>query len=273
MVERGGHLAKSPLVYVLASIRFAPWPLMKTKLPEIQDALRDIAPLMHTIRVQAVGSSGQPLAEDATATSWVLIGRDRSLAILISEDQLLVLSSNYRVFKDFQDILSKCLSVLFEKMTFIDVTASGIRYIDRITPMPNETLAKYLQPSQLPAQIEGLQSTGGVIISHYAHTDANVRVRCISQSGVPNVPEDLLHFLAVINEPGKSYEARPLAANEGILDIDAYKSFESPTKFESKESLLDNLRVMHATANLVFRHDSICSDYAFKVWKGDSING
>lgn len=52
MQERSGILKNSPLAYTLASIRFAPWPLLAEKFPLIQDALRDIAPLIHEIQVQ-----------------------------------------------------------------------------------------------------------------------------------------------------------------------------------------------------------------------------
>jgi hypothetical protein len=52
MPDRSGILKTSPLAYMLASIRFAPWPLLAERFPLIQDALRDIVPLINEIQMQ-----------------------------------------------------------------------------------------------------------------------------------------------------------------------------------------------------------------------------
>jgi hypothetical protein len=38
----------------------------------------------------------------------------------------------------------------------------------------------------------------------------------------------------------------------------------------NKEAVLDQLRNLHQIANDFFRHNNVCTDYAFKTWKGDT---
>lgn len=52
MTDRTGILPNSPLIYAIASIRFAAWPLLSKKIDEIHDELREITPLIQTIQIQ-----------------------------------------------------------------------------------------------------------------------------------------------------------------------------------------------------------------------------
>ena len=104
MTDRTGILPNSPLIYAIASIRFAPWPLLAKKIDEIHDELREATPLIQTIQIQSVSSVSQ--GENVTKL-WMLLSSDRKLGIHLSSDQLLVFSSKYTRYTEFETVLEK----------------------------------------------------------------------------------------------------------------------------------------------------------------------
>lgn len=270
MIDRTGILKNSPLIYTLASIRFASWPLMAKKIDEIHDELRDITPLINRIQVQKIGVDGQALTqgEDATLKAWMLMSSDRSHGIQLSPDQLLFFSSKYSHYADFEKILAKGLEVLLKHMRFMDVTNMGARYVDHIKVRDGEQPKDYISEGLLPATFARLERVGGITMGVYKSGEAELRVHCISQPVALTVPEDLIGVLAMIQEPGRPLKLEALKKGEMLLDMDAIKSNSEPQRLD-KQAILNQLKSLHQVANAFFRHESVCTEYAFKVWKGE----
>lgn len=266
MTDRTGILPNSPLIYAIASIRFAPWPLLAKKIEEIHDELREITPLIQTIQVQ----SGIPGMQGENVTKlWMLLSSDRKLGIHLAPDQLLVFSNKYSCYTEFEVVLEKCLNVLLkqEHMRFMDVTNTGVRYVDHIKVKEGEDRKKYVSAHLLTANFSGITDVGCVYVGSYKSGDYDLRVRCFSQPDTLAVPEDMISLLTMRSEPGGTLSLDKL--KDGILlDIDAYKVYPTPTRMD-KEVVLSHLRNLHQTANDFFRHNDVCTDYAFKTWKGE----
>jgi uncharacterized protein (TIGR04255 family) len=267
MTIRTGLLKRSPLKYVVASIRFAPWPLLGSKIAEIQDAIRDIAPLMHIIEIEQLSPNGQTMQRSGTTReAWMLMDADKSFGIQMSPDQLLLFTTNYTRFADFIKIYRQALDVLIKHMRYVDVINMGVRYIDYIKILPEESLSKYISKSFLPPIAEGHESVGANIVTEYKVNDSKLRVSAVSMPGLIPVPQDILGLLMMIDP--KPIQLTPLTEQELVFDIDAIKIFEKPVKMQA-EHILEVLDGLHTTANNFFRQSDVFTDYAFDMWKGD----
>ena len=269
MTDRKGILKNSPLVYALASIRFAPWPLMTKRIEEIHDELRDLTPLIQNIQFQNISihtsfSGGQV---EPVTNIWMLLSSDRSLGVHLAPDQLLVFSKKYTDYTAFEQVLDKCLNVLLGRMRFMDVISAGVRYVDLIKVKDGEDCNKYITKHMLLANFSGFDDVGCIYAGSYKSGDDNLIVRCTSQPDAPAIPEDMLSILSMSNEPGKPLIIEKLK-NGILLDIDAQKTYSEPQRMD-KDKVLTKLKNLHQKANTFFRHDSVCTEYAFKTWKDE----
>ncbi len=270
MQDRSGILKNSPLAYTLASIRFAPWPLLTEKFPLIQDALRDLAPLIHDIQVQVPVSSQGAQPEFTTSRMWMMLSADRSLGIQFSTDQVLVFTREYTSYREFEVVLERVLGELLKLARFIDVSTLGVRYIDHIKTESQVELAKYVSAQLLAPTFEGLEQLGGSSTTSYKKGDKELRVRYTNFPGHPNVSDDLMGLLIMSHDPAKGLKIDNLQPGEAILDMDAIFSLVKPLKVDSSEKALVHLRELHTVANDFFRHPDVFTDYAFSFWKGES---
>lgn len=271
MENRTGILKHSPLTYVLASVRFASWPLMAKKIDEIHDQLREYFPLIHRIKVRKIGIDGQvsPKIDDESApAAWMLMPSDRSSGVQFSPEQLLIITKKYTRYPDFAEQLKKALYVLVQHMRFLDVTNLGVRYVDHIKTPEKENIEDYIKTGWLPTNVIGMKKLGGAVSGNYELNDSKLRVRSISQPDALSVPEDLISVLAMIHDPSTKLKLETLKQGELLLDIDSLRIFNIPERME-KDAIMEQLFSLHKEANAFFRHESVCTDHAFKVWKGD----
>lgn len=270
MNERAGILSNSPLIFALASIRFASWPLMTKKIDEIHDALRDIVPIIQRIQMQQFGPTGQAVDQTATETAWVLLSNDRAFGFQFAPDQILFFSKTYVRYKDFSQQVERGLLELLKHMRFMDVTSSGVRYVDYIRPSKNDQIEKYVQPNMLPPHFPELSRLGGAISWAYKVKDLELRVKGNSQPGGIAFPDELLPLLIMSHDQTKPLEIESIKENEFLMDIDALTSHSIPTRM-GIESILTTLSSLHDEANRFFRSDAVCTDYAFNIWKNEII--
>ncbi len=270
MANRTGLLKNSPLIYALASIRFAPWPLINKKIDEIHDDLRDIVPIIQRLDIQQLGIPSQPnIQNESVNSSRMLMPSDRSFGLQLYQDQLFFVSSKYTKYSEFENVISKALNVLEKYMRFIDVTTLGVRYIDYIKSTNGESLDRFVNPSLLAPSYSGLERTGGGVFGFYKTASSELKVRCISQPNSLAVPEDMIGTLALMLDPTKaqSLQLEKLKINECLLDMDASRLEVIPKRMDSKK-ILESLNSLHQDANSFFRHDDVCTDYAFNIWRG-----
>ncbi|WP_150306347.1 TIGR04255 family protein [Pseudomonas saliphila] len=262
MSNRTGILHKSPLKYVLASVRFAPWPLVAKKMDEIQDELRDVLPLMHHVRIEVPEGQSQ---QDA----WMLADADKNYCVQFSKDQIIFFTKTYSNYKDFSEKNSRALGVLYKYMNFIDVHNAGIRYIDNIKPRDGEKKSEYVCDKFLAPAIHDLSISGGHIISHYKSGSYDLRVNVLGIPGSFPIPQEMVSIPLILNGPDKPFQVEALGQEDFIADMDAVAIYENPKRLK-KEELEHVLNELHNVANKFFRHKDFFTEHAFNVWKGES---
>ncbi|NMZ58174.1 TIGR04255 family protein [Pseudomonas nitroreducens] len=267
MTSRTGILKNSPLAHVIASVRFAPWPLIAKHMADIQNALREIAPLMSEIQLEQLGPDGQPLG--TPRQSWVLIAADHSFSIQFSSDQMLIHSYKYSRFSDFSERFDRSISTLLQHMGFIDVINMGVRYIDHIKPKNNEDIEQYINKKFLPATTSDHKSIGGQSVADYLISETTrLRVNILSMPGTPNLPQDVISVSMMDSAPYRQLQIEVLQENQLTLDMDAIFTPPTPSRIK-REDILEKLKYLHDVNNAFFRHPEVCSEHAFKVWKGE----
>lgn len=265
MTDRSGILKNSPLIYTLASIRFAPWPIMAKMIDEIQNELREITPITHTVEIQQLAPDNK---EGPTTKSWILLSTDRQLGITLSPDQLLIFSTKYTRYVDFNKNLEKALDALIKRMKFIDVINIGMRYVDCIEIEKEKEFKDYIATGLLPAEIGSLKVVGGASITTYALNNSILQVRCITQPDQYAIPLDLIQLHMIIHGPTNNRIGK-LDGNKFLLDMDASSIFPNSKRMTDKNEIQVLLDSLHTHANEFFRHEDVCKDFAFKVWKGE----
>lgn len=267
MTTRTGVLKKSPLSLVLASIRFAPWPVLGKRIDEIQNDLRDVLPFMHHLEVEA--PDGAPVGTAFNNEAWMLISFDKSYGVQITKDQVLVFTPKYFDYKDFEQKIDRVLSTLLSHMKFMHVHNMGVRFIDHIKPEEGEKSADYISNKFLAPSIKNYTTNGGRFFSEYSCGSHKVRVNVLNAPGAVPLPQDAIPLLAIFNGIENPLKIEKLKQEEFLIDMDAVSIFPDAEK-RSKEDLKKEFNKLHIAANNFFRHDEVFSDHAFKVWKGES---
>lgn len=270
MTSRSGILPYSPLKYVIASIRFAPYIRMPAKIAEIQDEMREVAPLVNTIQMVeqpggAAGAAGAP----TSSSTWMLMAPDKSYCFHIAQDQLLVINNKYARFDLFIKQYEFALNVLLNHMRFLDVQALGVRYIDHVKIRSNESFSDYLTSNWLPPTMEGYLQKGGNVFAEYEKDEANaLRVMIQTMPNTLPIPNDLLGLLMMTQTFNGEIKLDATTDRDLIIDIDSIKRTDEPKRMQARE-VLENLGKLHSTANSFFRNSEFLKDHAFKVWKGE----
>jgi len=264
MTLRTGILHHSPLTHVVASVRFAPWARLPNKIAEIQDEMREIAPLMNVIQIEHLPGANNSGKSDA----WMLMSSDKSYCFQFAADQLLMFTTKYTRFSDFIGNYDKALSVLLNHMRFVDVFNMGVRYIDKITAKPGERISQYIADSWLLPQVAEYASVGGNIMGEYRKDDHRLRVSVQSLPGALPIPHDILGLTMMAQQPNAEFQISATTPNDLILDMDAVTLHESAKRMD-KANVLSGLRALHDVANDFFRHPDVLTDHAFRTWKGE----
>ncbi|GKS05397.1 TIGR04255 family protein [Pseudomonas syringae pv. theae] len=267
MTTRTGVLKNSPLAHVLASVRFAPWPLLAKKIDEIQNDLRDVLPLMHHIVLDSPDTGPQGAAFNHEA--WMLMPSDKSYGVQISKDQILIFTKKYKSYADFEDKVKRVVVTLFSYMNFMHVINMGVRFVDHVRPTGTEKPSDYISERFLSHDVGELKASGGRFLSEYDKGGYKLRVNVTCVPGAFSLPEDILSVLVVFNGFDKPFQVEALKVNEFLVDMDAVKITSTAEKM-TKEDVIKEMGKLHTVANGFFRHEEVFSDYAFKVWKGES---
>jgi len=146
------RLTESPLVMVLAQVRFAPVLKMADYVPTLQESLRHRGfPGFgsQTLREIALG----PQLTVKEATRWLFANAEKTEVVVLTENFVVLETSRYTVFKDFAKRLQIVLEILEEEARLSLVHRLGLRFVDLILPNDGEELQEYLKP-----QLHGLKA-------------------------------------------------------------------------------------------------------------------
>lgn len=251
-------LERSPLVLVLAQVRFAPVALMGDYIPRIQDALRREGFVwFQEERMQEVVLGPNP--EGKAAKRWIFSSRQKDEAAVLAPDFVAYETSAYDVFETFTTRLRTLLEVVREKAEVALSSRIGLRYVNLIRETDGMSSRELLQPS-----IQGLtcEQLGTEECRHHSFTEARtpqqgtIRVQTIESTGQAVLPPDLTNTrLELRTRPDETELFR-------ILDIDHFS--KANRDFDPK-TIEDALWDLHEYTEKAFR--STVTEDAIQIWR------
>jgi len=257
------YLTKSPLVFVLAQVKFAPILKMSDYVPGIQEKLRKAGFPGYELRTTQEITFGPSLLK-LESKRWFFFDRDRASSFILANDFGVLTTRKYDRFEQFAEILRRVLGILGEDSAPAFSDRLGLRYVDLIREAEGESFRDYLHESLHGLSAAGLQAKSTLVQSYTnAETDQGVLSVRIWQNrdGKPLPPD--------IEVDEFSQESRNLRQGEllTVLDIDHFS--ELRRDFEV-DLLMNSMSALHDGSDRAFR--ACVTDVALRRWgnKGNS---
>ncbi len=257
------RLARSPLVYVVAQIRFSAVESIAKYIPEIQDALRKRQFVRfeegHVTNLRLL--PGGP--ELATTLKWEFQTREQDTGIVVSKDAIALHVSHYTGFAEFCEVLERALELTHSNVGLGLIERIGLRYVDLVKPGPGEALDQYLNPRILGFQDEAIcvRQMISSAMQYSGATEAGVlSVRVIQRAGSAALPPDLESLPLKLVLPQVYAGERTCA-----LDFDHYMELEKEALDFSTATIMDRVNILHAPIHDVFR--ATVTPHALAVWE------
>ena len=138
------HLARSPLVLVLVQARFPKRIGMETDVEAFRKECDALGyPLFHEGSVQTIGI-GIPGTPVASMPRWDFLDRTRHWNIVLTQDFLLLQTSEYHRFQEFLDRWKRILHAAHRTLGVRLIDRLGLRYVDLVQPTASERVADYV---------------------------------------------------------------------------------------------------------------------------------
>ena len=146
MIER---MSNAPVYYALVQAQFNPIAAMSKYVEQVQDRLRrEGYPLFEPQQVThlVVPSPGQEQTEPRIAytVSWLMTRNDRTAGFILGPSAITFHTTHYQTHKEFIPELLRGLAAVHEVVTLDHVSRLGMRYLDAVIPLTDETVEQYL---------------------------------------------------------------------------------------------------------------------------------
>lgn len=261
-------LAKDPLSLVLFQVRFSRIRRMPELMPQIQDQLRrngfpnDVSGVVQHLDLQ-LSPHGAQLGHPIVQQRDEFRSQDGRWSIIIGEEQLVVMTTNYDRYRGFSERLKRVLEIVDEiaELGLTQIKRIGLRYVDVIVPRPRETFRDYLR-----AGLRGLHADVFVEDEPFVHAQTvgktkvgtlNIRVWQNRQGQV--YPLDV-HDTATQPMPhGIQFEP-----NQLLTLVDSDHAVQGDWPFNMGD-LLETADALHQGVNYTwFKH--VVTDHALAAW-------
>jgi len=258
-------LKDTPLVHVLAQVRFTPVFGLKDRIQAVQARLRACDFPRYdqtTIQNLVIEAGGQAMRLDPVAR-YDFLNRDKTEGVVLTSDFVLVHTNKYSTYEEFDNRLRQVLTIVNAEVTPDLVERIGIRYVDLVRLDPGESFTQYLAPgllgyafesTQASLEIEGAASRMESIAK--TASGSQLAVRCFQRADGTILPPDL--WPTVLN-----YEGRTIPAGELVTILDIDHSSTQPVDFEV-DPVADALAALHDKTDITFR--GAVTPYALQKW-------
>lgn len=258
-------LEKQPLTLVVAEFRFSRLNLDSEEVMgfrrEVEARLESCAKL-RTVQSTQVDADGVFVSANPSL-SW--ISEERGECVYLENDRLVLATTQYPRFPDFQRKIESLLEALEDACGIEKLYRVGLRYNDAVVPEANEDLGAYLVPALLPASElpEALQTLRGHTTATEFVTEAGALVvrAFLGRHGWAFTPDLAARF--GLSSPIEVPDDRGTA----VLDFDHYWGSPEPEGVPfDVESAISRLAALHEPARLAFW--AFTTDYAREeVWR------
>jgi uncharacterized protein (TIGR04255 family) len=217
---------------------------MESFVPAIQEELRRKNYPLHRAAELTQITFG-PELKSAVVKRWLFISKNARTAVSISNNSVVLETTDYDTFDSFADRLAEVLEVVGRIAAVNIVDRLGLRFVDRIQPLSGENLSDYLeQPLRgfTPASL----SVSDIFQRHeyFCKTPQGMLMIRVFQ------PEDGV-FLPPGLDPSDLEPRFPAASGRvTILDIDHFS--EAQMDFAS-DPIVDAMWALHEHCDIAFR--------------------
>jgi uncharacterized protein (TIGR04255 family) len=251
-------LSKSPLVLVLAQVKFAPVLQIKNYLPALQETLR------HKNYPQFVEEHVQTYtlgerSDVQNSNRWYFGSPDRRSGLIVAQDSLTIETSAYEKFELFTSEFEEILQIVKDADCFSHTERVGLRYVNMITGNESRASSFYLQPSLrglVVADIEGFSDMIGSAVSVATTPYGRLMIRAIHTNDGSFIPPEL--SATKLNLPKRPEPGRLIS----ILDID--HNGEHSSQFDVN-SLIARLSDLHDFSYKAF--EAAVTSEAMEEWR------
>lgn len=263
------NMPNAPLVYTLGLIRFPRIMEIERYVPAFHEVIREAYPHVDDVTTPminaTIGKDGFQIREVKTRM-FQFSSADRSWAIFLSDAMLGVHTVRYEGHETFFETLLWSFEVLraVPDIKLGLVEALGIRYVDLIAPLKDETLADYIQPWALPTAPPALKSAPvefveGIYVATYKTAVGDLRFQALRNPPAtlpPEIDGPLIDANGWLRErPGVEF---------ALLDTDHGCRFAPPANAD-RDFLVEKLRSLHKVVRAVF--DGVGTEQAMRFWR------
>lgn len=259
------ELAASPLILVLAQVRFSQILSMDTHVPAIQDRLRKLGYVRYqpsTMTELHLDADAMTLRKDQRPR-WDFLDRDRRNGVVLADSFVVLHTNQYSTYEAFLPNFIDVLKVLHEIAQPALTVRVGLRYVDVIRPRKGEEIKDYLNAGLLAFDLgtslptDMIQRTSSRVESVAETKTGTLSVRSTVRSDGQYLPPDLAPPVLTYDD----YIAPSPGETIGVLDIDHASILEFDFDVERLESVLIDL---HDAAGLAFR--AAATPFARTAW-------
>lgn len=257
----GAPLNNPPVYFTVVQVRFNPILKLADFLPVIQESFRHVRfpdfAKHTTMAIKVNLKDGQVTPTPEAQERYVFGNAAKTHSFILDANSLTLQSTDYGRFESFSDEFLKGLARIHETIQLDFTERVGLRYLDRIIPLADNDLRKYLVAEAL-----GLSAKlGGNPVHSFCETLTVVRgiklaSRVITQSGPLVFPPDLMPLGLEVAERFKVHQGL-----HAILDNDGF--FEGREAY-SADTVHDHLSAIHEVIGTAFR--SVATKFAFEKW-------
>jgi len=255
-------MSLAPVFYTLAQVQFNPIAQMSDYVARLQERLRrggfpdfqSENQLELTIRRL---DEAQPDVQPQQHVRWSFMNTQRTEGYLLLSNALVFHTTTYNTFTDFLQKTIFGLNLVHEIVELAYVERIGLRYLDAIVPLENDTLQQYLNPSLLgfSANLEG-RLNHSFTETVTSIEDGNLVARAVITDGALALSPDLITLQLELQSQFKEINGR-----NAVLDTDYF--VVKRNSFNLKE-IEDQLLKAHDIITNAFKVS--VTDYAREKW-------
>lgn len=155
-------MSLAPVFYTLAQVQFNPIAQMSDYVAKVQEHLRRSgfpdfrAENQFELTIRRLDEA-EPDVKPTQHMRWSFTNTQRTEGYLLLSNALVFHTTTYNTFADFLKKTLSGLELIHKIVELAYVERIGLRYLDAVTPIGNDALQQYLNPSLLgfSANIEG----------------------------------------------------------------------------------------------------------------------
>lgn len=255
-------MSLAPVFYTLAQVQFNPIAQMSDYVAKLQEHLRRSgfpdfrAENQFELTIRRLDEA-EPDVKPTQHMRWSFTNTQRTEGYLLLSNALVFHTTTYDTFADFLKKTRSGLELVHKIVELAYVERIGLRYLDAVTPIGNDPLKEYLNPSLLgfSANLEGRLSHS-FTETVTAIEDGNLVARAVITDGALALSPDLFPLQLELQHRFAEINGR-----NAVLDTDYF--VVKRNSFDLKE-IEDQLLKAHDIIANAFKVS--VTDYAREKW-------